>query len=527
MRRHLLKPVVLAIALCNGLTTVYAQTATASSAPSSELSFRIGSILREQWSKLSAVSWPEFRWPELSFTGGAPAGGFLRAQGLTGPELFPAPLLSPIQTPPEALQRLVLLDAWRLARQNDGSLRAARAGHAASQERLPQARAQLLPTIQFSASRFDNQVDRDGLNSLSQPLNTFDRYASQNQTLQLRQALVRPQLWAQIDQAQAQLRESDANLRREEQASSVRVAGAYFEAMLARDQVDLVVEQQRFLVAVLEAETRAFAAGTGTRTAVDEAQARLDLNRAQELEARQNELFTRRQLQAVVRQPVDGLARLNPEGLGMESLVTEPLDVWTQRSLSGSPELAAVQAQLESAQLEVSKARRAHLPTLDLVAQSLRSRSENIVSPQSSYDSRAVGLQLNVPLYGGGYVNSVTRQASAEAERLKEQLDALREDIAVRVLREYRGVTEGVARVRGLEVAARSAETALESARRSQGAGLRTAIDVLNAEQQRQVVQRDLAQARYQLIMASLRLQALAGGAEEVAIERISRSLVP
>jgi outer membrane protein/protease secretion system outer membrane protein len=95
------------------------------------------------------------------------------------------------------------------------------------------------------------------------------------------------------------------------------------------------------------------------------------------------------------------------------------------------------------------------------------------------------------------------------------------------VHREYRGVTEGLARIRGLEVALRSAEVALESARRSQAAGVRTTLDVLNAEQQRRQVLRDFAQARYQLLVAAVRLHALAGSAEEGAIALVDANLEP
>jgi protease secretion system outer membrane protein len=451
------------------------------------------------------------------------------AQGaaLTGPVIKPDPVLPALKLDPSTLSSLTLLQAWKQAKANDAQLRAARAAKAAGQERLPQARAQLLPSVQFSASRFQNSLDRQGVNSLNQPLNTFDRYASENQTLQLRQPILRAQLLSQLDQARYVLNEIDATFMREEQAMTVRVALAYFEALLARDQVDLVLGQQRFLTTAVDAETKALKAGSGTRTAVDEAQARLDLNKAQELEARQAEAQARRQLQSYLQQRVGSLARLRSRALDMQALAGGDLDEWTQRALTQSPEIKALQAQIDQARTEISKTRAAHLPTLDFIAQAQRSRSENVISPQSQYESRAIGLQLNVPIYGGGFVNSATRQASAEHERVLEQLHALREDLSVRVHREYRGVTEGQARIRGLEVALRSADVALDSARRSQAAGLRTAVDVLNAEQQRQQVLRDLAQARYQLLAAAVRLHALAGSAEESVVALVDSALEP
>lgn len=491
----------------------------------------LGEQLNRQLDRLLSLRWGE---AVLAVTdevpgvvGAAASGVATVAQGaaLTGPVIWPDAVLPPVRAESATLSGLSLLQAWQQATANDAQLRAARAAQAAGRERLPQARAQMLPSVQFSASRFQNSVDRTGVNSLNQPLNTFDRYGSENQTLQLRQPLLRAQLVTQLDQARSVVDEVDATYQREQQAMSVRVATAYFEALLARDQLELVLNQQRFLTTAVDAETKALKAGSGTRTAVDEAQARLDLNKAQELEARQAEALARRQLQSYLQQPVGNLAKLRDHPLEIAVLARGDLDEWTSRALAQSPEIKALQAQGEQARLEINKTRAAHLPTLDLIAQAQRSRSENVISPQSQYESRGVGLQLNVPIYGGGFVNSATRQASAEYERAREQLQALREDLSVRVYREYRGVTEGQARIRGLEVALRSADVALDSARRSQAAGLRTALDVLNAQQQRQQVLRDLAQARYQVLAAAVRLHALAGSVEERTIAMVNSVL--
>jgi outer membrane protein/protease secretion system outer membrane protein len=136
-----------------------------------------------------------------------------------------------------------------------------------------------------------------------------------------------------------------------------------------------------------------------------------------------------------------------------------------------------------------------------------------------------VGVQLNVPLYSGGSVNSVTRQVSAEIERLDEALEALRADLGVRVHREYRTVTEGVLRIEALETAVRSAEVALDSARKSAVAGVRTQVDILNAEQALSQAQRDLSESRYVMLAALVRLQSLAGESDETLIARLNALL--
>ena len=450
-----------------------------------------------------------------------------RHLGLDGPVIWPEPVLPPPSAKLDPDTTLTILDVWRAAMVNDRSVRAARAGAQAAQERAPQARAQALPQVQFSASQFANNVARDGTNTLNQPLQIFDRYESSNQTLSVRQPLIRAALPHQLAQARLVGEEAQAVLRRETQNLAAKVAGTYLEALLAQDQLTLVLAQQRFLRTVVAAETRALAAGSGTRTAVDEATARLDLNRAQELEARQAVDLTRRQLEVLVNQPVGRLARLDAQDRSLEGLVQGGLDDWVALALRSSPEVQALQAQLGQLREEVGKARAGHFPTVDLVAQAQRSRSENVINPQARLTNQLVGVQVNVPLYNAGFVNSQTRQASAEAERTREQLEALRLDLGVRIHREYRGVTEGALRVRSLEVAARSADVALDSATKSMAAGVRSMVDVLNAEQQRAQVMRDLAQARYLSVASAVRLQALAGVVDEEIMTRISAVFKP
>jgi outer membrane protein/protease secretion system outer membrane protein len=245
------------------------------------------------------------------------------------------------------------------------------------------------------------------------------------------------------------------------------------------------------------------------------------------LEARQQVDFSRRQLQAYVNQPFGDLARLDEAGLARLPLPQETLEHWVRRAELESPEVRRLSAQRSNLSLEFEKARMGHLPTLDLVAQAQRSRSENTLAPQSKYDNRALGLQLNVPLYSGGYVNSVTRQAAAELERVEETLRGLRLDLGVRVHREYRSVTEGQLRIRAFEQAVYSADIAVDSARKSLQAGVRTAVDVLNAEQQAMQARRDLAQARYGTLAALVRLQALVGQADEGLVAQLNGLLQP
>ena len=419
-----------------------------------------------------------------------------------------------------------LKQVYQAALEQDATIRASRAAAYSGRERLPQARAGLLPQVSASAGRNNNNLDSTAPNILGTPVTTNDQYFSDNRTVQLRQPLINMQRWQQFQQAKSVVEEVEANLDRDLQNLVVRVSGAYFEALMADEQLDLVLAQKKTYTALVDAAKKGLAAGSGTRTDIDDAQSRLDMASAQELEARQNQDLARRQLQLLVNQPVAQIAKLNVAALQLSPPVPANLDEWTQKAEQASPEVRAMQARLDAARREVSKAQAGHLPTLDAVAQWSNSGSENITRVNSRYENKTIGLQLNIPLYSGGYVNSTIRQAVAEQTRAEESLEALRRDLGVRVHKEYRGVSEGVMRVRALEQAARSAEQMMKSTQMSLVAGSRTQLDVLNAQQQYTLALRDLAQARLVYLLSKVRLASLVGDDALVSVEQVNASLM-
>lgn len=420
-----------------------------------------------------------------------------------------------------------LRQAYDAAYANDASIRASRAGAQASRERLPQAEAQRLPNVSFNAGRNYNDLTSKTRSFLGQPVTTESQYYSGSQTLSVRQPLYRPYIAALVRQAQAQANDADASLEKDEQSLVVRVGEAYFDALLARDQLSLVGAQKATYTTQLDAAKKSLAAGSGTRTDIDEAQARLDLTLAQELEAQQSVEFTRRRLETLTGQSLDTLASLDVERFTPSAPVPAGVEAWIERAEQASPELESLRAQLEAARQEIDKAEAGHKPTLDAVAQWARSSSDSVTNVNSRYDNKTIGLQLSVPLYSGGYVNSTVRQAVAAHERAREVLEATRRDLGVRVHREFRGMTEGVLRIGALEQAVRSAEQAVLSNRKSFEAGSRTTLDVLNAEQQKTAALRDLAQARYVYLVSRLRLLSLAGEDRQSSVAQVNAWLKP
>ena len=418
-----------------------------------------------------------------------------------------------------------LKQVYQAALEQDANIRASRAAADSGRERLPQALAGLLPQVSASVGRNNNDLNSTAPNILGNPVTTNNKYFSDNKSLQLRQPLVNMQRWQQFQQAKSVVEEVEANLDRDLQNLVVRVSSAYFETLMADEQLDLVLAQKKTYTALVDSAKKGFVAGSGTRTDIDDAQARLDMASAQELEARQNQDLTRRQLELLVNQPVNQVSKLNVEALKLSPPEPANLDAWTQKAEQASPEIKAMQARLDAARREVSKSMASHLPTLDAVAQWSNSISENITRINSRYETKTLGLQLNIPIFSGGYVNSTIRQAVADQTRAEESLEALRRDLGVRVHREYRGVSEGVLRIRALEQAARSSEQMLKSTQMSQKAGSRTQLDVLNAQQQYTLALRDLAQVRLVYLLSKVRLASLVGDDANASVEQVNASL--
>ena len=420
-----------------------------------------------------------------------------------------------------------LLQAYEAARIQDASILASRSAAEAGRERLPQAQSQFFPNIAASATRNKNQLRSTNPNAFGVEQTTETSYPSSNLSLTLRQPLYRPLLTAQYRQAKAQVDDVNAQLEQDEQNLAVRVSGAYFEAVLTNEQLALVLAQATAFTTQLDAARKSFAGGAGTRTDVDEAQARLDTTLALEIEARENVVYTRRQLEILVNQPIDRLAPLDVARLELQAPLPNRLEDWTERAERSSPQVRSLRAQVEVARHEIDKASSGHKPTLDAVAQYSRSDSENVTNFKNSYINKSIGLQLNMPIFAGGYVNSTVRQAVSGLQRAEQTLEAGRRDLGVRVYKEFRGVTENIPKIRALEKSLLSADQVVLSSRKSFQAGSRTVIDVLNAEQQRVLVLRDLAQARYLYLVSKIRLAALAGEADMDAMFAINRVLKP
>jgi TolC family type I secretion outer membrane protein len=407
---------------------------------------------------------------------------------------------------------LDLLQSYQLALQNEPNYQAALAETLASREAIPQARSQLLPIIQGSGTVSTATTERTSPNFLGRETTSKFDYISKNYSLTLRQPLFRMQNWAAYRQAKEQVAGAEASLQHELQTLGDKVATAYFNALLAKDHLASVLAQKEAYQGQLNAATRNFDAGFGTRTDMTEAQARYDFATAQELQAKQDIEYTRQQLEVLINQRLtEDLAKLSPERMELNPIQPPQLEKWINKAEENSPQLNSLKHQLESVREEVSKAWAGHYPTIDAFAQVSKADSDTNVTINQKYDTAQVGVQMVVPIFSGGYVNSRVRQAVATVQQAEKQVEARRLALQLDVRKQFQNIVEGAAKIRALENAFRSAELSLLSNQKGFQAGIRASIDVLNAIMQKAMVENDLAQARYEYSLARIRLMSLVG----------------
>jgi len=410
-----------------------------------------------------------------------------------------------------------LLEAYRAAITADPDFQAAKAAAKSGKELVPLARSQLLPTVGVSAGYFKNQLD-----TKTEVTRRFDEYPSKSASVSLRQPIFRPAAYASVRQAAAQSRGAQAVFHKAENDVAMRVANAYFLVTLADEQLASFLSQQAYAAAQLGAAQAAMRAGQGTRTDVDDTQARYDLISARVLGAREQATETRNALRALINEDVTEVRALNPEKLQLQTVGAEDLTDWIANAEANSPDLLALTAQVSAARWEVRRSASAFLPTADIIVQKSLSESDNIVNPNARYVNGQIGVQLSMPIYTGGYNSAKVRQSKSSLRELEARYEGMRRKLALQVEREFNAIGQAILKIEALEQASRSAEQALLSNQKGVIAGTRSQLDVLDAEEKRANVRLELTRERVGYIMARMRLLSLSGQLDEEEISRVN-----
>lgn len=403
---------------------------------------------------------------------------------------------------------LSLMQAYEAALANDPTYQAARHENEAGQQNRAMGRASLLPTI--SASYNANRVKVYNRESPPPPPTDPLRYDSIVASVTLRQPIISLEGIARYQQGAAQADYSDAIFAGRSRELMVRVVGAYAEAQYAEDQLALATAQRDAYVEQMKVNQRSFELGEGTKTDVLETQAKADLAEAQVIEAHDNLATARNTLAGIVGREVTNLDALSGN-FPIQPMTPTGIEQWKELALAQNAEIVAQRFAVDAARQEINKNRAGHFPRLDAVASLSDNKSESLNTQGQEYRSRGVGIQLNIPIFSGGYVSAATTQAAANHAKAKSELDAKVNQIMVELRKQYGLVKSGEQRIRALEKAVASARLLITATEKSIQGGVRINLDLLNAQQQLHTSQRDLAQARYNYLLAYLRLRYAAG----------------
>ncbi|NTV10170.1 MAG: TolC family outer membrane protein [Zoogloea sp.] len=413
-----------------------------------------------------------------------------------------------------------LVQVYRDALAYDAQFASARAALEAGREKLPQGRAGLLPNVGLSASSAWNKRD------ITEPALGDANFNTNGYTLQLTQPLFRWQNWVQYKQGELQVGLAEAQFGGARQDLILRAAQAYFDVLNAQDTLTSVQALKGAEAQQLELAKKSFEVGTVTITDVHEAQSRFDLATAQEIAAQSDLDVKRYALSQLIGKDAGALAGLR-SGVQIQPPRPAEMAAWVSAAESANINVQAQQIGLEIASREVERNRAAHLPTVDLVAMQGRNRAGYFVPPTYVAEAASVGVQMNLPIYSGGIVNSRTREAEAQKDRASADLDNARRSAAQNARQAFLGVNSGLAQVRALEAALVSSQSALDANKLGYEVGVRINIDVLNAQSQLYDTQQKLAKSRYDTLLAQLRLKAAAGTLAEEDVQAVNALLQP
>lgn len=421
---------------------------------------------------------------------------------------------------------VTLQQAYEAALKNDPTYRMAYYDREASKENRVIGRAALLPSVSANYALSRNVADVDTLQQNVFGIGdarflTHPRYLSRSAGVQLRQPILNLDGVARYRQGKVAAAQGEAAFEASSDDVAVRVVSAYMDALFADDQVALSKVARDMYVEQMHVNDRLFEKGEGTRTDMLETQARLDLAEAQLTEAQDNAVAARETLAGIIGMdpgPLDKLGEhFRPAGITPSSF-----EDWEKIARQRNPELAAARLAVENARLEIDKNRAGHYPRVDLVAAYSRGDAESINTYTQNTVNRAIGVQVNIPLYQGGAVSAATRQAAAGYGRAQSDLDARTSKVLVELRKAHSLVQSSVRKIEALDKAVASGKLLMTATEKSIQGGVRINLDLLNAQQQLYTSQRDLAQARYSYLIGLLRLRAAAGTLDGGSVKEVA-----
>jgi protease secretion system outer membrane protein len=404
-----------------------------------------------------------------------------------------------------AASALNLQQAYEAALKNDPAYRAAVHVNESGQENRKLGLSALLPTISGAHNVTQNRTTVEQFGKT----NPQD-YISRSSTVQLRQPIFNLEALAKYKQGVAQSEYAAAVLDSQAQEVIMRVSTAYFEVLLKQYNVALAEIERDTYIEQRNVNDLLYKKGEGTRTDMLETQSRLHAAEAQLLEAKDALVTAEDTLAGIIGGEVGELDKLRADFRATAGGLL-PYEDWKASALSRNPDVRALEKGVEAARQEILKQRSGHLPRLELVSTYGKTASESLSLLNQEQTIRNVGVQLNVPIFNGGAVSALSRQAVANHEKAKADLQAQKDKITTELRKSYNQLVSSVSRIEAHEKSVESAKLLITATEQSIKGGVRINLDLLGAKRQLYTAQRDLAMTRFGYLLANLRLRASAG----------------
>lgn len=418
-----------------------------------------------------------------------------------------------------------LMSVYQSGLAHDAAYGAARATYQAAKEKIVQGRALLLPNINLNANAGYNSTDTSYDNPPPGIAEGTISYESYGGGVNVTQPIYRPQNSVVFQQAKIQVSQAETQLSLAGQDLMLRTSQAYFDVLLAEYELRTVEAQKAATAEQLAQAKRNFEVGTATITDTYDAQARFDLIVAREIATRNDIEVRKSALQRIIGRPAGPLNTMTP-GVSLSPPEPNDMEKWVEAAYVNSQQVKIALDNLALAAKEVDRARYGHFPTLDAVASAnYNNQGDSQFNSGVATTQGVVALQFAIPLYSGGALSSRVREAVANRTKADQDLENARRTVAQAVREAFILVNTGLSEIKALQQAVASNQLSVEASKLGQEVGVRTQVDVLNAQSLLFDAQRNLARAYYTAILSQLRLKLAVGRLTERDLESVNRLL--
>ena len=420
-----------------------------------------------------------------------------------------------------------LLDIYNEALENDPTYKAAEYSYLADKELKVQGRAALLPSITLSGSTNWNEYYQN--KELQQQYNSFSTSA------RVTQPLFRLDTWFQYRQSKSLTDAAEADFAFEQQNLLVRTAELYFGVLRAIDNLNAAISEEKAIKKQLDQAKQRFEVGLSAITGVQEAQLAFDLSKASRIRIEGSLYSARESLNALIGREIFSLNELG-DGLLIDLPTPSSKEVWVELALENNYQLKAAYLRKKAAKSSARSVASNHLPKIDIVGSQSESETNQFnyegfningqgIPVPSVTGRRNYAIQLSMPLFQGGAVNSRRKQAYSQYERANENTLFTERRIIQEVRSQFSNVLTLVANVNAQKQAVISVTSALEATQVGYRVGTRNVVDLLQAEKNLYSAEKNLANAKYDYILANLRLGLASGTITPADIVKINNLL--